>query len=537
MADDPAQGYIDSLPATNNQPGNADPFANIKPAIPEAESDTPAWGQSLGQDVQNVGRVTGNAIRKPLQAASDTLYGAGQAAGEGIGNIAPRIMSYLSGHGAMDQDQWDRLGSTVDPQGTMDQNERTMRSIDTAAQHDPELGSAALQHARKQYDIYKANAAKELALGNLPLAAQEATQAHNYIPDGVKTVFAATKDGFTVGVWTPDGQQQKYNLSPAQMSAMLRGEHGLFDHVTTHTSPKIIQAAQEAGAQAQPGAQGTTNQTPFGQNPATNQGPADLNVGAEGAGGKPPQAPPTSFPGNVPGPQGTAGAIPGKTPGRSLATGDRGPTYEDAGTHEGGRTSLDNASDRRQAYIAAAERANRQTRSNVAQYVAQALGRPVASNTQDIIEQQHENQLESQRVAGEGATQRARIIAEGRNANARERANATVQSALIRAQALASGNDHRFDAEQTRSATQILTSITKNGGTLEDAIKQMQGKVHPDLIQHLTGQGGEQQAPQGGNQQYNTQAPRDPQARVKGMIYVTPAMGPMKWTGTGWVKP
>lgn len=211
-------------------------------AIPD---NTPQWGQSLSQDIGNIGSAIADSGQRGLNNAAGQVRDVQQASF--AKTIAPKIMSYLSGSGAMNGQQWDALNNQVDPQGTMDQNERTMRAIDTASQQDPSLGAAALQHARVNYDLMKANAAKALASGNDTLAAQEATAAHNYLPDGSKTVFAPFKDGFAVSVQDTSGQPNNYVLDKSQMNAFLRGDHSLFDTVSHAGSGAMVQAVAKTG--------------------------------------------------------------------------------------------------------------------------------------------------------------------------------------------------------------------------------------------------------------------------------------------------
>lgn len=265
--------------------GAPDQQATNQPPPPDIPQQDPQWGQSLGQDVGNVG----SAIKGAAQGAVNTVGGAVNDLNQsvtppptegGAQSLAPRIMNYLTGHGAMDKQQWDSLNSSIDQAGTMDQNERTMRAIDAATQQSPDLGAAALQHARQNYDLYKANAAKELHGGNDTLAAQEANMAQNYVPDGSKTIFAPVKDGFAAKVQSSDGNSTTYQLSKEQFNSMLNGEHSLFDHVGEAGADAIIQAATKAGGTPLPGAQGSTEQAPFSKDDADRPAPSVPKLGA-----------------------------------------------------------------------------------------------------------------------------------------------------------------------------------------------------------------------------------------------------------------
>lgn len=232
-----------------------EPQANAIPEEPE-----PVYGESLGQDIGNVASQLGKNISQgPAAQIGGALSSAAQQAqpGEGelgsqIGQSIPKIVNYLSGGGALSKDQWEQMNQQVDPDNSMDQNERTLRVIDNAQQQDPQLGAAAIQTARKHYDLYRAGAAKSLGENDMANAVAQANHAFDYVPDGTKTQFTADRNGvISTSVHTMDGQTQKFNLSTDQFHQLLRGQAGMFDHVVTNGAHAVTSAITGAGGQEQ----------------------------------------------------------------------------------------------------------------------------------------------------------------------------------------------------------------------------------------------------------------------------------------------
>lgn len=212
-----------------------------QPAIP----DQPASGQSLEQDISN----NVNSPDTPFNAFRNTYNtNARIPAGGGAQALIPKIMNYLTGANAMPKQDWEQLNQQVDPNGTMDQNERTMRAVDAAQQQSPEAGAAAIQAARKHYDVYRAGAAKALSEGNMPLALQQTNQAFDYVPDGTKASFTADKNGVvTATVHDMNGQAQNFTMNPNQLHRLLQGQEGMFDHVVDQGAHGVVGLLSQAG--------------------------------------------------------------------------------------------------------------------------------------------------------------------------------------------------------------------------------------------------------------------------------------------------
>lgn len=247
--DDPFQGIGAGPQGFGGGSPTEEPQGN---AIPEPAPASPNIqpGNSLQEDL---GAFNPSDPNTPFNQLT-TRYNQNAAIppGGGLQAIVPKIMNYLTGGGGMSKQQWEQMNQQVDPQNTMDQNERTMRVIDAAQQQDPNMGAAALQAARKHYDIYRAGAAKSLTEGQIPNAIQQANNAFDYAPDGTKAQFTADKNGIiSASVHSMDGQTNKFNMSTDQFHQLLRGQHGMFDHVVEQGADGVIQAITQAGGQQQ----------------------------------------------------------------------------------------------------------------------------------------------------------------------------------------------------------------------------------------------------------------------------------------------
>jgi hypothetical protein len=108
------------------------------------------------------------------------------------------------------------------------------------------------------------------------------------------------------------------------------------------------------------------------------------------------------------------------------------------------------------------------------------------------------------RVMGSQAT------AAGRNVDSANRAGATVQSALIKAQSVTDGTDKRFEGEQGRDAANILKQMMHDnpGAPIGDQIKALRaGNISDKLINHLVNPQAQQGRRLGGAQAAPPAAP------------------------------
>lgn len=581
-------------------------------AIPDSAPADPQWGQSLGQDVGNVGSAIGNAASSVGNAVGNVAGTVGDYLGsrpgvESIKQWAPRIASYISHQGAGSQEQFDAYANRVNPSQDEDMNTVVPKVISTAFHEDPEAGSAMLKYAGTRYDLHRLAAAKAMneAQPNDELAAQELNTAFNYLPNGDKITVAPGQGGnFVAKVTTADNQHSEFNLSRDAMQAFTRTTKGLFD--TNIHSPDIFKNLASAGGEQQRAAAGPglggmqpqTEHTDEGVAPDPNARPGSGNV----VGNIPHDTLRQEFgPGTANGPSGQG----------TEAGGDRGPTPTDAGVHRNGVTRLPTPgepdTDAVQSQSSEPEPKvhwNPETTRfeynpedvktspggtrgpvrvisggvkpedagdvpSATYHPGKAYATPTGSSKQQgTTYAQHyqpgtstlgqtRNQRNAGRDVGMANVQARQDIADqnnqtrsdiaGRQIHSREgvasQNNQTrLQIAHDRAADLASNTSDRVAAEQARTASGILRDTMKSGNAdLPTAIQKMRDAgIDNRLINSLvppTQGGGRSQQQLNGGQAPQTQAPRNPQARVQGMIYVTPAMGPMKWTGTGWVKP
>ena len=133
-------------------------------------------------------------------------------------------MGYVMGSGAVPPDQLDALTKQIDPQGTMDPAERTLRAIATGQNPDQSFG--IIQGMRQKFNRYQAFA-KTAAQGiqgkpaDLGAAAHAANQAYENVPDGTNVQFAPAKGGVAVRVSRVAGGSAQPNQQ--------RGQQGLAD--------------------------------------------------------------------------------------------------------------------------------------------------------------------------------------------------------------------------------------------------------------------------------------------------------------------
>ena len=204
---------------------------------PPAPNAAPPWGQSLGSDVGKVGSAISGAI--PQGGMEPNSGAIGPDTGDAMSQKMQGIKDYISGKGAMPKDQFEEMNKAVDPRGTMDQNERSMRMLDATA-NDPTQAASVIQALRQHWDVQRGNAAKLLTEGNATMAASEMSKGFQYVPDGTKTMVTPNKDGFTFTTHTMDGQDTTNYMDANQTKQFLTGQHGLFDHVVGQGTGTVL---------------------------------------------------------------------------------------------------------------------------------------------------------------------------------------------------------------------------------------------------------------------------------------------------------
>ena len=290
----PQQGGSGGPSVPAQAPGTADPFPPQQAIPTGGGADQGGAGMALGQGaIPREGQAISGAPGQfdpggegtPAQAVGQAASSAAGAVGSGVKGI----LSYLSGQGALSKQDFDAANKAVDPNDSMDQNERSMRIAAS--------GPEGMQAVRQHYDLYKTSAAKFLANGNLAGAAAEASKASDYMPDGTKVVYTPGDNGVTASVHTMDGQDQKFNLTPEQFNGALRGPHGLFDNQVEMNSANVIKSlTQSGGLPIQPAKSSTPgSQGPGGAAPQPgNVAPPEQEQAAAGETSPPgskPQAP------------------------------------------------------------------------------------------------------------------------------------------------------------------------------------------------------------------------------------------------------
>ena len=221
----------------------------------------------------------------------------------GLGQSAPQIARYLSGADAAPRQVVQALETKVDPQNTMDQNERSLRTIEAAAQDSPDVAWGVMQYYRSNYNALRAATAVSLAKGANPeIVAQNFNAAQSYLPDGNTVTLAPSKSGgYVVQVHTQGGASQTYDLTPEQLNQFVHpGNHESgFDNLVRPDTPdqvnQVLQQVQGSAGQTieklqKTGATQQTPATPARAYGGPNQNPTDVagqqtGVGTAGAPG------------------------------------------------------------------------------------------------------------------------------------------------------------------------------------------------------------------------------------------------------------
>lgn len=221
----------------------------------------------------------------PDDSGPDDQSGVPQAQPPSASADPQRIASYVMGADAAPPQVVAALERSVDPQNQMDPDARHMAAIQQAArQGGPEAAWGVMQNYRKQYDARKAFAAAALngvqgKPADIASAAQAATQAYSYLPDGNTVTFQPSQTGITATVKRAGGANQPFasaNLSPEQFNKWLRGTEGQYDNVMERGAPAILAELQNTNtATDAPQAGARTNLAP--QLPVVNGNPTGFD--------------------------------------------------------------------------------------------------------------------------------------------------------------------------------------------------------------------------------------------------------------------
>jgi hypothetical protein len=216
------------------------------------------------------------------QGPPTTLSDMGGAIKQGAQSLFPKMARYLQGADAAPRQVVAALENQIDPNNTMDQNERSMRTIEAASHDSSDVGWGVMQYYRAQFNAMKGGAAVALAKGSNPeVVAQNLTNAYSFLPDGNKVTFAPAKSGgYVAQVHTMDGDTQSYQLSPEQLNQFVRSNDGAYDNLMHNKVGDIMQQLAKS--------QGRTIEQLQGAN-ATNRGAPPA---ARPYGGTQPQLPP-----------------------------------------------------------------------------------------------------------------------------------------------------------------------------------------------------------------------------------------------------
>jgi hypothetical protein len=499
---------------------------------PPAPNAQPPWGQSLGSDVGKVGSAISGAI--PEGGMEPNSGAIGSDTGDAMSQKVQGLKDYISGKGAMPKDQFEAMNKAVDPRGTMDQNERSMRMLDASA-GDPTQSAAVVQALRQHWDVQRGNAAKLLTEGNATMAASEMSKGFQYVPDGTKTMVTPNKDGFTFTTHTMDGQDTTNYMDANQTKQFLTGSHGLFDHVVGQGAGTVLSSLSPPAPSGGP--------SPEAGGPPTDSF-ADTQVGDVAKKPKPgypdenPATRDTSTPAydkraddpnalygqNVPGSK--QKATPGNDPAYTEWHKAQADRTKALASNSGGDTA---PWQRKPTFTNPDDKTDDEINSPITVVRgSSAKGRSLEGNAtapsgasddlKSLARQMHPNDAQKQAefyeqqrsiaqeqkskfdVAGNTRYGAATVAAAGRSADAQTRAGATVQSAIIKAQSIADGTDKRFEGEQGRDAANILKQMMHDnpGSPIGDQIAALRkGNINEKLIAHLVNPTPGQARPQG----------------------------------------
>jgi hypothetical protein len=230
-------------------------------AIPDADGDYDDENQST-PPIQ-VASSEPQAEAAPQQAAipeDDNQLGPPQGplapVGQAMQDAGPKIMAYLHGAGAAAKDAVLRAAQAITP--GMDQavaggipenpNQPAPQAAPQQGAVDPLPGDAAksvanvaqtqgedaaqahIQRMRIEYQHGMALATTALNAGHKAAAAQMATNAYTWLPDGVTASFTPTNGGMVAHIMGADGKAQDYPLSDQSFNELIHiGKAGQFD--------------------------------------------------------------------------------------------------------------------------------------------------------------------------------------------------------------------------------------------------------------------------------------------------------------------
>jgi hypothetical protein len=188
------------------------------------------------------------------------------------GGIANKIMSWLRGDNAATPQEVQGIAAQVGNTGNPDAN-AALTVAKAAEVGGPEAADKVIAYGKQRYNVQMAHALAA-AQGtpqrpaDLRVAADSATKAYSFMPDGVGARFTASPNGITATV-TPWGQQPStYELSPQQFAQVVDvKKDGLFDAVYARGGIGSILdevTKQGAGPQGAPAA-GTAPQAQGGK--------------------------------------------------------------------------------------------------------------------------------------------------------------------------------------------------------------------------------------------------------------------------------
>lgn len=256
---------------TQNQPwlgSEAGPQTTVQPGDEEAIPSSPE--NAAGLQAPETASTTPAIPAQPAAAPQGPQPTPENAMG--LGGGAPQIARYLQGADAAPRQVVQALETKVDPQNTMDQNERSMRTIEAAAQDSPDVAWGVMQYYRSNYNALRAATAVSLAKGANPeVVSQNFNAAYSYLPDGNKVTMAPSKSGgYVVQVHTLGGASQSYDVSPEQLNQFVHpgNKEGAFDNLVRPDTPdqvnQVFQQLQGSAGQAVENLQnkGSTQQIP-----------------------------------------------------------------------------------------------------------------------------------------------------------------------------------------------------------------------------------------------------------------------------------
>lgn len=216
----PTKFYGAAPPMSPASPGANPQLSPQSPgAAPQMKPPGFAEGGAIEEDTgtDDQGVIPDGNTDQEDQGGQDQMTPSGNTQPQGQG--AGGAMSYLTGQGAVGPEIAQALEQQVDPQGTMDPNQRKMLAVAKAGS--PDKAFAVLQHYRQKFNAYSAFA-KAAAQGSggrppdLHASAHAATQAYQHLPDGNDVSFQPVPNGMRVAVRKVGGEQPQQSEDQGQ---------------------------------------------------------------------------------------------------------------------------------------------------------------------------------------------------------------------------------------------------------------------------------------------------------------------------------